>query len=155
MRKVTIYTKTSTKRLKVKEGCYAVAIEYETKKGPAYKLMSGYEENTTYNRLALQSIICGLLSLKEPCEVTIYTDCVFVRNQINRESPEHWKRSEWIKSGGGNVKHKDLWQQFLAAKASNKIVVKPSEYKYYVQELDDLLQKCKEKYEKVTEKTKK
>lgn len=155
MKKVTIYTKASTKNLKVEIGYYAAIVEYVARDGPVSRPVVGYEKNTTYNRLVLQAIICGLCALNQPCEVTIHTDCVFVRNQINRESPEHWKRSEWIKSGGGDVKHKDLWQQFLAAKASNKIVVKPSEYKYYVQELDDLLQKCKEKYEKVTEKTKK
>lgn len=139
MKKVTIYTKTSTKKLKAKKGRYAVAVKYETKKGPAYKLMTGYEENTTYNRLVLQSIICGLLSLNESCEVTIYTDCVFVRNMINRESPEHWKRSEWIKNGGGPVKHKDLWQQYLEAKAENKITAKPDEHEGYSQKLDEIL----------------
>lgn len=155
MKKVTIYTTTSTKKLKTEIGYYAAIVEYITRDGPVSRPVVGFEKNTTYNRLVLQAIICGLCALNQPCEVTIHTDCVFVRNQINRESPEHWKRSEWIKSGGGDVKHKDLWQQFLAAKASSKIVVKPSEYKCYGQELDDLLQKCKEKYEKVTEKTKK
>ena len=131
MKQVTIYTRTSSKQLKINQGYYAAVAEYITKEGPVFKPVAGCEENTTYNRLTLQAITEGLNLLNQPCEVTIYTDCQFIMHQINRGSPEKWKRSEWIKSSGGGVKHKDLWQQFLQAKGNHKITVVLSKYADY------------------------
>ena len=106
----------------------------------------GFEKNTTYNRLVLQAIICGLCALNQPCEVTIHTDCVFVRNMLNSDNPERWQRSEWIKRGGGEVKHKDLWQQYLEVKGEHKITAKPNDYEGlpdYLQKMDKLMEKLK------------
>ena len=144
MKKVTIYTKTSTKKLKVEKGYYAAIVEYITKDGPVLRPVVGFEKNTTYNRLILQAIISGLCALNQPCDVTIHTDCVFVRNMINRGNPEQWKRSEWIKNGGGPVKHKDLWQQYLETKGEQKITAKPNDYEglqEYLENMDELMEK--------------
>lgn len=146
MKKVTIYTTTSTKRLKAEIGCYAAIVEYVTRDGPVSRPVVGYEKNTTYNRLVLQAIICGLCALNQPCEVTIHTDCVFVRNMLNSDNPERWQRSEWIKKGGGEVKHKDLWQQYLEVKGEHKITAKPNDYEGlpdYLQKMDKLMEKLK------------
>lgn len=146
MKKVTIYTKASTKNLKVEIGYYAAIVEYVARDGPVSRPVVGYEKNTTYNRLVLQAIICGLCALNQPCEVTIHTDCVFVRNMLNSDNPERWQRSEWIKRGGGEVKHKDLWQQYLEVKGEHKITAKPNDYEGlldYLQKMDKLMEKLK------------
>lgn len=146
MKKVTIYTKTSTKNLKVEIGYYAAIVEYVTRDGPVLRPVVGFEKNTTYNRLVLQAIICGLCALNQPCDVTIHTDCVFVRNMINHGNPEQWKRSEWIKNGGGPVKHKDLWQQYLETKDEHKITANPNDYEgspEYLRKMDELMEKLK------------
>ncbi len=143
--KVTIYIATSTKKIKVVEkGYYAAIIECKTKKGLEETDIEGFEKDTTYNRLVLQAIICALCELKWPCKVTIHTDCAFVRNMINHERPEQWKRSEWIKSGGGSVKYKDLWQQYLEMKGSHGITAKPNNYEGlqgYLKKMDELMEK--------------
>ena len=146
MKKVTIYTKASTKNLKVEIGYYAAIVEYVARDGPVSRPVVGYEKNTTYNRLVLQAIICGLCALNQPCEVTIHTDCVFVRNMLNSDNPERWQRSEWIKRGGGEVKHKDLWQQYLEVKGEHKITAKPNDYEGLLdslQKMDKLMEKLK------------
>lgn len=146
MKKVTIYTKASTKNLKVEIGYYAAIVEYVARDGPVSRPVVGYEKNTTYNRLVLQAIICGLCALNQPCEVTIHTDCVFVRNMLNSDNPERWQRSEWIKRGGGEVKHQDLWQQYLEVKGEHKITAKPNDYEGlpdYLQKMDKLMEKLK------------
>lgn len=146
MKKVTMYTTTSTKKLKVEIGYYAAIVEYIARDGPATREAAGFEENTTYNRLVLQAIINGLCELGQPCEVTIHTDCVFVRNMLNSDNPERWQRSEWIKRGGGEVKHKDLWQQYLAVKGKHKITAKPNDYEglpEYLEKMDKLMEKLK------------
>lgn len=146
MKKVTIYTTTSTKKLKVEIGYYAAIVEYIARDGPATREAAGFEENTTYNRLVLQAIINGLCELGQACEVTIHTDCVFVRNMLNSDNPERWQRSEWIKRGGGEVKHKDLWQQYLAVKGKHKITAKPNDYEGlpdYLGKMDKLMEKLK------------
>ena len=63
---------------------------------------------------------------------------------INRGNPEQWKRSEWIKNGGGPVKHKDLWQQYLETKGEQKITAKPNDYEglqEYLEKMDELMEK--------------
>ena len=41
---------------------------------------SGYEENTTNNRMELTAVIKALEMLKEPCNVDIYSDSAYVVN---------------------------------------------------------------------------
>lgn len=144
MKKVTIYTTTSTKKLKAEIGYYAAIVEYITRDGPVSRPVVGFEKNTTYNRLVLQAIISGLCALNQPCEVTIHTDSAFVRSQINREMPEKWRRSEWIKSDGDGVKYTDLWQQYLEAKGEHKITANPNDYEglpEYLEKMDKLMKK--------------
>ncbi len=55
-------------------------------------------------------VISALSALKEPCEVTLYTDSQYIVKAIN----ENWLRA-WIKAGwkrkGGELKNVPLWQE--------------------------------------------
>jgi ribonuclease HI len=68
----------------------------------------GGEPDTTNNRMELQAAIEGLKSLKEPCEVSLTTDSVYVRSGITSWL-ENWKKKGWKTAGRKPVKNVDLW----------------------------------------------
>ncbi len=58
------------------------------------KELKGGEADTTNNRMELMAAISALSALKEPCEVDLYTDSVYVRDGISGWI-EGWKRNGW------------------------------------------------------------
>jgi ribonuclease HI len=74
---------------------------------------SGAEPKTTNNRMELQGVIEGLLSLKRPCQVEVVTDSQYVAKGISEWLPM-WKRQGWQRKEGRTFKpvsNVDLWQQ--------------------------------------------
>ncbi|QDW74385.1 hypothetical protein FND36_10290 [Lachnospiraceae bacterium KGMB03038] len=112
MKEVKIYIETSLAGPCVKDGWYAAVLECQTEKGPATKGFVGMEEKTTYNRSTLLAMVEALKKLK-PCRVLIYTNCAFVINTFENGRLEDWRRAEWHKASGEEVKNKELWKQFL------------------------------------------
>jgi len=78
--------------------------------GQHSKELSGFERNTTNNRMELMSCIQGLMSLKTGYNpvVNIYTDSKYVRDGITGWIIK-WKVNGWITSSKDPVKNKDLW----------------------------------------------
>lgn len=111
-KEVRIFIETTLAGPCVKDGWYAVMLEYQTKKGPATWWFTGMEEKTTYYRSVLLAAILALRKLK-PCRATIYTRCSYIVGIYGRDTLEGWSRAEWKKPTGEDVKNKDLWQQFL------------------------------------------
>lgn len=77
------------------------------------KEISDYEINTTNNRMEMMAVICALEYLKEPCDVTIYSDSAYVVNSINNRWIYSWKKNNWIKSDKEKVKNVELWERIL------------------------------------------
>ncbi len=73
------------------------------------KEMCGGELNTTNNRMELLAVIKGLEALKESCDVTIYTDSVYVQKGMT-EWIVGWKKRGWKNAAKKPVKNADLWQ---------------------------------------------
>ena len=86
MKALNIYIRTSLTGPCIKDGCWAAAIEYQTRKGPAVKGICGAEKETTYYRLVLLGIVESLKTLNTACHVTLYTDCIFIKNMIETET---------------------------------------------------------------------
>ena len=103
MKKVTIYTDGACSGNPGPGGWGAILMYGKQKK----ELSSG-EPSTTNNRMELTSVISALEALKEPCEVTLYTDSQYVANAINLGWLESWQKKGW-KRKGGEVKNPDLW----------------------------------------------
>lgn len=60
--------------------------------------------------------LAGLKALKEPCEVTIYSDSKYLVNALNQGWMEGWKRNGWAKKKKSEVlKNVDLWKEVDAA----------------------------------------
>lgn len=77
----------------------------------AQKELSGYEAQTTNNRMELTAAIRGLEALKEPCCVKLYTDSQYLVNAFQKGWLENWKRKNYRKADGKPVLNPELWQR--------------------------------------------
>jgi len=82
--------------------------------GSHEKTLCGGEAETTNNRMELMAAIQALEALKTPCDVTLYTDSVYVRSGIT-EWLEGWRRRGWKTAAKKPVKNQELWQRLDAA----------------------------------------
>ena len=73
------------------------------------KEMSGGERDTTNNRMELTAVIRALGVLKEPCDVTVYTDSQYISRAITECWLKKWKAADFTKKGG--LKNADLWRE--------------------------------------------
>ena len=115
MKKVTIYTDGACSGNPGPGGWGAILIYGNNKKE-----LSGGEYSTTNNRMELISVITALNALREPCDVTLYTDSQYIVNAINRGWLESWEQKGWKKKGG-EVKNPDLWIKLIPLLETHKI----------------------------------
>jgi len=78
------------------------------------KEISGFEPDTTNNRMELLAVIKGLETVKKSCPVELYSDSSYVVNAINQNWVENWQRNGWRTSAKEPVKNRDLWEQLIA-----------------------------------------
>jgi ribonuclease HI len=88
--------------------------------GPHERELSGGEALTTNNRMELMAAIKALEALKRPCQVTLSTDSVYVRDGITKWI-HGWRRNGWKTADKKPVKNAELWQELLEASAPHKI----------------------------------
>ncbi len=86
-------------------GGWAALIVY----GKHEKTLSGGERDTTNNRMELRAAIEALKTLKEPCQVDLYTDSEYLKKGVTEWMPA-WKQRNW-KRKGGVLANVDLWKQ--------------------------------------------
>ncbi len=77
------------------------------------KEISGYEPETTNNRMELTAVIKALSLLKEPCNVNLYTDSQYVCNAINKGWAKKWRQNNWMRSKNEPALNKELWDKLL------------------------------------------
>jgi ribonuclease HI len=85
-------------------GGWGVILSYASRQ----KTLSGFEPETTNNRMELTAAIEGLRALTRPCEVDLNTDSKYVLQGIN-EWIENWKVNGWKTATKKPVKNADLW----------------------------------------------
>ena len=64
---------------------------------------NGGEAHTTNNRMELAAVIEGLSALKQPCQVELFTDSVYVGKGLSEWMPK-WKANNWRR------REKDTWK---------------------------------------------
>lgn len=77
--------------------------------------ISGYEEDTTNNRMELRAAVETLrlvLSLGYT-KIDIYSDSAYVVNAVKKEWLKKWGHNGWKTVGGKDVKNKDLWLRLV------------------------------------------
>lgn len=85
------------------------------------KRISGAEKETTNNRMEIFAVISGLECLKEPCEVTVYSDSAYTVNAFLNGWVYGWEKSGWKKADNKPVLNVDLWQRLLALTRVHKV----------------------------------
>ncbi len=78
------------------------------------KELSGGERETTNNRMELLAVINGLEALREPCEVTLYSDSKYVIDALKLGWAKKWRAAGWMRNKKDPAKNPELWERLLA-----------------------------------------
>lgn len=98
-------------------GGYAYILMYKDKR----KSFAGVEEDTTNNRMEMRAVIEGLLQLKEPCEVDVYSDSAYTVNGFSLGWIYNWQKNGWKKADNKPVMNEDLWKSLLCLSTFHKL----------------------------------
>jgi len=102
-------------------GGWAAVLMYKEHK----KEISGYFKETTNNRMELFAILQALKTLKQKCNITIYSDSAYAVNAFNLNYLISWQKNGWKTSTKDDVKNIDLWKALLIEiKKHNVLFVK-------------------------------
>ncbi len=86
-------------------GGWGVILSYRDRN----KKLSGFDPQTTNNRMELTAAIEGLRALSRACDIELNTDSKYVLQGIS-EWIESWKSNGWKTAAKKPVKNVDLWQ---------------------------------------------
>lgn len=86
-------------------GGWGVILRY----GLHEKVLSGFEKDTTNNRMELRAALEALRALTGPCQVILFTDSEYLKKGITEWMPG-WKRRNWRRKGGA-LANVDLWMK--------------------------------------------
>lgn len=87
------------------------------------KEFSGYERETTNNRMELMAVIQGLGKLSRSAYIELFTDSEYVRKGM-LEWMAGWKKNGWKRREKGKllpIKNADLWQQLDELQAKHEL----------------------------------
>lgn len=79
----------------------------------SYKELSAGFRKTTNNRMELLAVIAGLEALKEPCDVTVYSDSKYIVDAVNRGWANRWRANGWRRNKRDRAENADLWSRLL------------------------------------------
>lgn len=77
------------------------------------KEICGGEALTTNNRMELMAVISALKLLKEPCEVTLYSDSQYVCNALKLGWAKKWQANGWMRNKKERALNPELWEELL------------------------------------------
>lgn len=87
------------------------------------KRISGGEAETTNNRMELSAVIEALKLLKEPCDVTLWTDSKYVADGLGKGWAAGWKKNGWRKADKKPALNVDLWDELLSLYEKHEITI--------------------------------
>lgn len=91
-------------------GGWGAVLQY----GGNMKEISGYEAETTNNRMELTAALKALAALKEPCDVELFSDSAYLVNAWEKGWITGWQKNGWQTSQKKPVENQDLWQELLS-----------------------------------------
>lgn len=115
MKEVSLYTDGACSGNPGPGGWGAVLLYGEHKKE-----LSGGEAKTTNNRMELLAVIRGLEQLKQPCDVSLYSDSKYVIDALEKGWAKSWQKNGWKRKTGPAL-NPDLWEQLLALCATHQM----------------------------------
>lgn len=84
------------------------------------KELSGYEAQTTNNRMEMMAAIAGLEALKRPCRARVTTDSQYLYKGIT-EWIHGWRKKGWKNSKKEEVANRDLWERLLDLTSKHQV----------------------------------
>ncbi|TYO99286.1 ribonuclease HI [Geothermobacter ehrlichii] len=88
--------------------------------GDHIRELSGFEPETTNNRMELTAAIAGLEALKRPCRVRLTTDSQYLKKGMTEWLPG-WIRRGWKNAQKKPVANRDLWERLLELEKIHQI----------------------------------
>lgn len=98
-------------------GGYGAVLEHEGTR----KELSGGFRLTTNNRMELLAAIVALEALKEPCQVTLYSDSKYVVDAVEQGWARRWKANGWKRNKKEAAINPDLWDRLLQATEKHEV----------------------------------
>ena len=75
--------------------------------------ITGYEDNTTNQRMELKAVIAGLKLIEHPSVIKVYSDSAYVVNCFKDKWYKSWEKNNWKNSKNEEVANKQLWMLLL------------------------------------------
>ena len=88
--------------------------------GAQERILTGWEPQSTNNKMEMMGAIRGLQALKEPCEVEVITDSQYLQRGMT-EFLAKWKANSWRGSSGKPVLNRELWLELEGAAAHHEV----------------------------------
>lgn len=92
-------------------GGWGAILMYQDQK----KELSGFESDTTNNRMELTAVIESVRALKAPCELIVHSDSAYVCNAFHNGWLNNWSQNGWKTASKRPVENQDLWLALLVA----------------------------------------
>ena len=118
MKKIDIYTDGGALGNPGKGG-YGAILVY----GDHRKEISGGYQHTTNNRMEMMACIKALEMLKEPCEVTIYSDSKYLVDSVTKGWAKRWQANNWKRNKKDKAENIDLWEILLKLLDKHKVTL--------------------------------
>lgn len=75
--------------------------------------ISGYEPNTTNQRMEMKAVISALNYYNERKKIILFTDSAYVCNCYNQKWYNNWIKNGWKNSKGEPVANRELWMELI------------------------------------------
>jgi ribonuclease HI len=88
--------------------------------GEKEREISGFEAQTTNNRMEMMAVISALEALKLHCKVRVTTDSTYIVKGMS-EWVHGWLKNGWRNSQKKEVLNRDLWERLLKASKGHEV----------------------------------
>jgi ribonuclease HI len=83
--------------------------------------LSGFDEQTTNNRMEMTAAIRALEKLNQPCCVSLYSDSAYLVNAFEKGWLDNWQANDWKTAAKNPVENQDLWQRLISLAKTHDI----------------------------------
>ena len=118
MKSVIIYTDGGCSPNPGLGGWGAILISPEHKRS---KEISGFEHDSTNNRMELTAAIKALEALKFPCSIELHTDSQYLQKAFCNKWIENWQKNNWKTKKKTDVANRDLWEILVQLSKTHSI----------------------------------
>jgi ribonuclease HI len=98
-------------------GGYGAILKYKDRRK---EISAGYRK-TTNNRMELMAIIKALSSLKNSCQVILFTDSQYIVDSVTQGWAIRWREKDWQRNKKERALNPDLWEKLLDLFEKHKI----------------------------------